>query len=350
MSTVNILIRYLLLCLFGTGTLCLVIPLMAGEARPQHDRGVGLYFDQDLLTAGFNQDRDYTTGVAAEFFWQEDGLYLLDRPVKWLGHRFGLLAEDAYFERSFILGSVNFTPDDLSASRPQFDDRPYASLIYLGNKRVYTDDISALALEMRIGVLGTSVAREIQQALHASWRDVTDDREPVDPKGWQHQISNGGEPTLGFRVAYAERLAGAKGRWDLTGTTSTSLGYQTNASVGLSLRAGDIASPVWSLPYDPINRGSFLPSLAGNEWYLWAAYRARVVAYDVLLQGQFRDSAVTFNSDQLRHVVHDAGVGVTLSIEPMQVTFAINGKTSELNVLKADRSHLWGGMYVMLRY
>jgi hypothetical protein len=343
----HVLIRHHVMCLLGAGLLLLAMP---GEARPLHDRGVGVYFDQDLFTPGFNEDRDYTTGLAVEFFWQTEGLYPLDRFVEWMGGQLGLHAEDAYIERSFILGSVNFTPDDLSARRPLFDDRPYASLLYLGNKRVYANDVSALGIEMRIGVLGTGLAREVQRGLHRAWRDLTDSTSPVDPKGWSHQISNGGEPTLGFRVAYAERLAGSPGRWDLAGTTSASLGYQTNASLGLSLRSGRIASPVWTLPYDPINRGSFLPSLAGDEWYLWAAYRARLVAYDALLQGQFRDSDVTFNNSDLRHVVHDAGVGLTLSYKPVQVTFAISGKTSELKARNADRNHAWGGVYVMLRY
>ncbi|WP_126452493.1 lipid A deacylase LpxR family protein [Sulfuriflexus mobilis] len=343
----NLFFRHLLTCLFSAG---LLLTHTTGMAQPVHDRGVAFYFDQDLFTLGLNQDRDYTTGIAVEFFWQGEGLYPMDRLVRWTGQQLGLHAEGAFTERSFMLGSVNYTPDNLSASTPLPDDRPYASLIYLSNKRVYADEDSALGIDMRIGVLGTGIAREVQQGLHRAWRNLANDTQPVDPKGWSHQISNGGEATLGLRLAYAERLTGAPGHWDLTGTGSASLGYQTNASIGLSLRGGHISSPVWTLPYDPINRGNFLPSLSGDEWYLWAAYRARAVAYDALLQGQFRDSDVTFNNSDLRHVVHDAGVGLTLSYKPVQVTFSINGKTSELNVGNADRNHLWGNVSFMLRY
>lgn len=320
------------------------------KAEPSIKRGVALYFDQDLFTLGLNQDRDYTTGIAVEFFSQHDGIYPLDRMLRWVGGELGLHAEDAVFERSFILGSVTYTPDDLSASVPIYDDRPYASLVYLGNKRVFADDDSALGIDMQVGILGSGISREVQQALHETWRELSGNNEPVDPKGWDHQISDGGEPTVGLRVSYAEKLSPPGKPWDLAGTASISLGYQTNASVGLSARAGRISSKVWTLPYDPINRGNFLPSLSGDEWYLWAAYRARLVVYDALLQGQFRDSDVTFNNSELHHVVHDAGVGLTLTYRPVQVTFAINGKSSELKVGDADRNHVWGGVYVSTRY
>lgn len=328
----------------------LVLPAMSAMADTLHKRGVAVYFDQDLFTFGLNEDRDYTTGIAAEFFWQEEGIYPLDKALKWVGDELGLHPRDAYFERSFMLGSVNYTPDNLSASEPLFDDRPYASLIYLANKRVYADSDSALGIDMRIGVLGTDIAAEVQKALHQTWRELTGNTEPVDPKGWSNQVSDGGELTLGLRMTYVKRLAGERRRWDLAGTASTSLGYQTNASVGLSARAGKITSPVWTLPYDPINRGSFLPSLSGDEWYFWVAYRARGVLYDALLQGQFRDSEVTFNNSEINHLVHDAGAGLTLSYKPVQVTFAVNGKTSELDIGSADRNHTWGGVYLMTRY
>lgn len=323
---------------------------LTGLADNPHDRGIGVYLDQDLFTYSFNEDRDYTNGIALEFFWQHDGLYPMDRLVESLGRQLGIHPANAVAERSFMLGSINFTPDDLSAREPVLDDRPYASLIYLSNKRVYAGHDAAVGIEMQFGILGTGVAREVQQALHSLWRDVANSNKPVDPKGWGHQISNGGEPTLRLRVAYSKLLAESAGHWDLAGTTSANLGYQTNLGLGLAVRTGRIASPVWTLPYDPINRGNFLPSLAGDEWYLWAAYHGIAVGYDALLQGQFRDSDVTYGQDDIKRLVHNVGVGLTFTYKPAQVTFAINAKSSELNARKADRNQVWGGIYTMLRF
>lgn len=345
MSTSRTQFTLTLLCI---SWLCMPASAMSGNT---HDRGVGLYLDQDLFSFGLNEDRDYTNGIAMEFFWQEEGIYPLDKAVLWVGEKLGILDNKTKTERSFLIGNIAFTPDNLSASNPILNDRPYASLIYLANKHVYADHDSAIGIDMQVGILGTGISREVQQAVHQQWRNLTGDTDPVDPKGWGNQISNGGEPTFGLRVAYSALLAESDSNtWDIAGTSSVNVGYQTNAGVGLSTRLGSIASPVWTLPYNPIRSGNFLPSLAGDEWYLWAAYNARAIGYNALLQGQFRHSDVEFNNDEVRDIVHDAGVGLTLTYKPVQVTFSVNAKSSELNVGAADRTHVWGGMYFTFRF
>ncbi len=316
------------------------------------DRGVGIYADQDMFVPLFNQDRDYTMGVAVEFFDQKSGVYWLEDGLGWLAHRLGVGRVNEKSTRSFILGSIAYTPDDIGNPAPIHDDRPYASLLYLGNKRVRADEDAALGVELQVGLLGTPVAREVQRTLHSWYRDIAGSVEPVEPRGWDHQISNGGEPTARLRLAWAERLVHDTGNWDVATTWDLSLGYQTNASAGLSARWGAIGSPFWTLPFDPINRGNFLPSLSGDEWYVWSAYRLRAVGYDVLLQGQFRDSDVTFSADDLERFVHEAGVGITWAWRPMQLTVSINAKTPELKtgVTATHRTHVWGGLYGMLRF
>lgn len=316
------------------------------------DRGVALYLDQDMFVPLFNQDRDYTMGVALEFFDQAGGVYWLEDGLGWLAHQFGVGRVNEQSTRSFIIGSIAYTPDDIGNPAPIFDDRPYASLIYLGNKRVRADDEAALGVELQVGLLGTPIAREVQSTLHQWYREAADSLEPVEPRGWDHQISDGGEPTARLRVAWADRLAHDQGRWDLATTWDVSLGYQTNVSAGLSARWGAPGSPFWTLPFDPINRGNFLPSLSGDEWYVWGAYRLRAVGYDVLLQGQFRDSDVTFSADDLERLVHEAGVGITWAWRPVQLTLSLNAKTPELKsgVTATHRTHVWGGIYSMLRF
>jgi hypothetical protein len=321
-------------------------PALAAAA----DRGIGMYFDQDMLLPIVNEDRDYTMGVAFEFFHEGDGLYPLDRAARWLGESMGVHRRDDTIHRSYMIGSVNYTPDDLSATEPLTDDRPYASVVFLSNKRVHASGSDAMGVEAQVGLLGSYVAREVQRTLHEWWRDWKDSDEPVDPKGWGNQISAGGEPTLRFRVARARRVAQDPGLWDLAQTWDVAVGYQTNASFGFSGRVGQIASPFWSLPFDPINRGNFLPSLGGEEWYLWSAYRARLVGYDALLQGQFRDSALTYDADDIVRLVHEGGVGVTVAWRFLQLTASANVKTAELDVPNAHRTHWWGGTYLTVRF
>lgn len=335
--TVRWLIRSVVFC---------VLSLPASAER----RGVAVYFDQDMFIPLVNEDRDYTMGVGFEFFEEDDGIYPLEHVLEELGKLVGVDPVTPRMRRSYLLGSVNYTPDDLSAADPVIDDRPYSSVVFLANKRVYADQDTAIGVEAQLGLLGSYIAREVQRKLHRAWREANNVTEPVDPKGWGNQISAGGEPTARVRIARSDLLFEHPGVWDVAGTSDISLGYQTNASIGLGVRAGMIGSPFWSLPYDPINRGNFMPAFGSDEAYLWLAGRIRAVAYDALLQGQFRDSALTFGHSDLKRLVGDVGFGVTMAWQDVQLTLSANSKTSELKRGKADRTHWWGGAYLTVRY
>lgn len=340
-------------CNFSIGLLLLFVAT-SGQAQSTTPTkwGVGLYVDQDLAVPFSNEDRDYTMGIAAEFFWQdkETGLYPLDGTVKRIGQWLGLHDKQDEIVRSFMLGSLTYTPDDLGNPIPIFDDRPYASLIYLSNKRVRANRNNATGIEFQLGVLGTSISGDIQTALHGLYRDIADSDEPVDPRGWRHQVSEGGELTMRIRLSNSQLLSEQRGDWDVAASGSLTLGYQTNLSAGITARIGQLISSSWTIPFDPINRGNFLPSLAGHEWYGWAAYRVRWVAYDALLQGQFRDSAVTFAHSEVEHVLHEGGLGFTFTYHPLQLTLALNAKSPELKHGTDHRNHYWGGLYLVYRY
>ena len=343
---------------FKTIHLCIgVFALLAVSTSQAQTRaigkwGAGLYLDQDLAVPFTNEDRDYTMGIAAEFFWQDKqtGLYPLDGMAKRLGQWLGLHDKQDEIVRSFMLGSVTYTPDDLSNPDPIFDDRPYASLIYLSNKRVRANQRNATGVELQLGLLGSRLSGDIQTTLHGMWRDITDRDRPVDPEGWDHQISEGGELTLRVRLSNSQLLFAQQGDWDVAASGSLTLGYQSNLSAGITARLGQLISPSWSIPFDPINRGNFLPSLAGHEWYAWAAYRIRWVAYDALLQGQFRDSGVTFNHSEIEHILHEGGLGFTFTYRALQLTLALNAKSPELKHGSDHRNHYWGGFYLVYRY
>jgi hypothetical protein len=343
--------------LIAATLLALTLP-MATNANTAGDSsnnnwGWGLYLDQDLWLPVLNEDRDYTMGIAVEFFWQDEDkpLYLFDDSAKKVAEWFGLHRKDDEIVRSFSLGSVNYTPDDLADPNPIYDDRPYASIIYLSNKRVRANAKSAVGVELQVGLLGLSLGEKIQSAIHQTYRDIAGTVEPVDPRGWRHQISNGGELTLRIRLSNSQRLAYASW-WDLAATGSFNLGYQSNVGIELSGRVGKLASHFWSLPFDPITRGNLLPSKIGrgNELYLWSAYRLRLVGYDALLQGQFRDSTVAFSSKEIERVIHEGAVGMAWGIDEWQLSFSINGKTPELRNIVSRRDHYWGGINLIRRY
>ena len=337
---------FLTLAVFTLFNLCL-----SAARADQPDSGIGLYIDQDMLVPFSNEDRDYTMGMAIEFFWsKEQGLYPLDNLVRSASQWLGMNNSNNNIVYSFMLGSVVYTPDDLSNSLPIFDDRPYSSLIYLSNKRVLTEPRKALAADVSIGLLGGNLAESLQTQLHTTYRAVSGSDEPVNPQGWSHQVSDGGELTMRLRLSGSllQPDLSRKGRWDLTTSYGLSLGYQTNLNVSVAVRAGSIKSPFWSLPFDPVNRGNFLPSAPEQEWYVWSSLRSHLIIYDVLLQGQFRDSDVRFSADQIERVVYDGAVGLTMGFEKSQFTFSVNAKSPDLKFI--SRSQVWGGLHYLFHF
>ena len=309
----------------------------------QQESGIGIYLDQDLFVPFTNEDRDYTMGVAFEFFWAKDkGLYPLDNLVRQTAELLGMENSDENIVYSFMLGTLAYTPDDLADTQPIYNDRPYSSIIYLSNKRVRADDKNALAAEVLLGIIGTNLSREVQTGFHSLYRDIAGSIEPVEPKGWSHQISDGGELTMRLRLSRSRLQFSNPGLWDIATTVGLSLGFQTNINVSAAFRLGNIKSKFWSLPYDPVSRGNFLPDAPKSEWYFWSAFRAHLVGYDALLQGQFRQSDVKFSSDEIEHVVYDGGLGLTFGFDKSQLTISANAKSSDLKL--TSRRQVWGSI------
>jgi len=251
-------------------------------------------------------------------------------------------ASDENISYSFMLGMLAYTPDDLAETQPIYNDRPYSSLIYLSNKRVRADDKNAIAAEVLLGLIGTSFSREVQSEYHSLSRKINASQNPVDPRGSGHQISDGGELTVRLRLSSSQLQFSEPGTWDIATTVGLSLGFQTNVSVSAAIRLGNIKSLFWSIPYDPVNRGDFLPSAPQNEWYFWTAFGSHLVGYDALLQGQFRHSDVKFSSAEIEHVVYDAALGLTFGFDKSQFTISVNEKSSDLKL--TSRRQVWGSI------
>jgi len=358
--------RLIKICFFSFLSICAVLAttmVCADEpsaidikkSAPEMKRGFSLYVDQDFFIPARNEDRDYTMGFALELFWEKipEEIDYLDKAITWLDKNVtgDLLAKSiSPTMRSIVLGSVNFTPDDLASSAPLADDRPYASLLFVSGKQVFesSDKKWVTGSELQVGLLGLGIARSIQTKMHGYTRSLTGEDTPVDPKGWSHQISDGGELTFKYRQSFGQEWVN-EDAYDVVWMTDASVGYQTNASLGLQLRVGRRDSKFWTLPYDPVNRGNFVPSAVGDELYFWAVFRGRGVAYDALLQGQFRDSDLTFSSGEIKRFVQEGGLGLTAAWRPIQITLALNYKSAELEGAAA-RSHYWGGTYFIFRW
>lgn len=324
------------------------------NGREPLDGGWTLYLDNDALTPT-QRDEDYTGGLALTLAGRraEEFPLPLDPILGALDARvLGERCDRAHQLHSLQFGLLAFTPGDIDAQALLAGDRPYASLLYLASGRSYVSDFDGTVYHtsLTLGVLGTALVPQVQDGIHGVLGVQR-------PQGWDHQIADGGEPTLRYAVTRQDRLAaaatGPRSRYELKGAMAASLGYLTEASGALSLRWGMINTPWWSGPPDrveyiaepaPATGGSMMRSDI-RELYVWAGVKGHLRAYNAFLQGQFRSSDLDYSPDQLQVLIGEAWVGVTVQmVGEVRLSWVLRYQTSELRVEPGDRSLLWGGL------
>jgi Outer membrane protein LpxR len=319
--------------------------------------GAGLVLDEHVLTDA-SRDQDYNGGGEVTQSGRSSGIVgrPLDQALRFVDRESCRLAGLAGLEgrsaHAFAAGLLVFTPRDLAASGVVHGDRPYARLFFMSAGRRYASDESPVAYDtsLTVGLLGLAAAYDVQKVLH----DVTDS---VQPKGWSHQISDGGEPTARYslaRQALLGRFGWGPWRGDSKWTGAVSLGTVTEASVALDARWGRIESPWWAFtpeqdmyvqetqPVPPP-----LPAGAPPEVFAFAGARLKARAYNAFLQGQFRHSELTYGEGDLNPVLGEAWAGVELrTASGWAVQYLARWQSAELRSGIGSRSFLWGSVEI----
>ena len=309
--------------------------------------GVRLQIDNDLFT-GRALDRDYTGGFAVTVSGRKagEGFLSLD-PL--LGGIDKLVspgnAANVYHARQ--AGFMTFTPSDVLELAAIQNDRPYASLLFTSNGRVRVsdDNRNAWTSSLTIGVLGLSLSEQLHKSVHELVGSEA-------PRGYDHQISAGGEPTARYTLA-RQRLwvANPSQTLDVKTTVQASVGYLTETSASVSLRVGRFDTPWWAFAPELTDYiAAPVPVQARSEGgrpelYFFAGGRVKARAYNAFLQGQFRHSEVRYSSAEVRPILAEAWVGfVTQVFEQTQLSYTLNYQTAEVRHGPASRDTLWGGV------
>lgn len=309
--------------------------------------------DNDAFT-GATEDRDYTAGFSAAIAGSAarrlaGANY---RALEWLDRRSGAArlhrSSRASSQQDGVqLALLMFTPDDIASSDLIPTDRPYANVLFLEHSHYGLDADRHVMHEstFAVGVIGSRLVERSQKKLH----EIIGDNEP---RGYRHQISAGGELTARYSYARHARIvaAGERRRHDAHYTLGASAGYLTEAVAGVGLRWGALGSPWWT----GMHSGSFgiggaasrFDGHNGKDAYLWADVTLRARFYNALLQGQFRNSALTYPSADLERFVLEAGVGVTKDFGAVQLTYALRSQTPELERGPASRRMVWAGITI----
>ncbi len=327
------------------------------QTEPENS-GWSLHFDNDLF-AGGSRDQDYTGGIAITLSGQRARRgWLSIEPLrarldKLTGFSSLYANRVSHHLHAWEFGVALFTPSDITETRPNFNDHPYASLFFLANSRqtVLKDVQRTYQSTLTLGVLGLSLGGKLQSAIHSV---IGSEK----PQGWKNQISAGGEPTLRYSMGMQQTVVnaklGASTRHEVKLTSEANLGFTTDANVGFSYRFGRISSPWWSFnPHQAeyVNLGSpaaqQTANNGSNEFYVYLGATAKYRLYNAMLQGQFRNSAVTFDGDQLKRSIVEFWLGATYEFKPgWRLTAFARTRTAELNLGAQSRRPVWGGFVI----
>lgn len=332
-----------------------VIPIVMAEPE---STGGSFYIDNDIFSPR-PRDRDYTGGMSLTLAGRRAATWpvSVDPVLGIINNVFGMQAENhaagIYQMHSLQLGIAAFTPRNITVSDITPGDRPYAGLIFIANSRLTLDANNpdrAHQTTLIVGVLGSSLLPEVQNVSHRAMGSG-------EPQGWDHQISKGGEAT--FRYSYAAQhllASGASGnhRYEIKPSLELGAGFITDANISLSARWGKISTPWWSFSPDRAeyfsqpSTGLAREQLAGKrELYAWAGAKLKVRPYNAFLQGQLRDSDLSYGFDEIRPVVMEAWLGVTGQVSrDYWLSWVLRYQSSELRMRPGDRDLVWGSVFI----
>jgi hypothetical protein len=339
------------------GSLAAASPL--DRPRADEHRGAdaptswALRIDNDLFS-GAHSDQDYSWGLVIGTTPRSD------RGVsRWLGNALNTLtgtpalgsltAQSDERRRGSYAGLIALTPGTLRSSDPIPGDRPFASLVFLGVDELATrvDADRRRYTSLTVGALGTTLAPRLHGVVH---RWVGDEH----PQGWSNQVSAGGEPTIIYRVAWIDVIAARSfaggARVDISSARSMSIGALTYVSASASARLSrGVADecPEYSelLDYGLGPLGCESSSLQ-PRWSTSAGVRAKIIGYNALLQGQFRDSALRVRPDNLRRTQGEAWLALEHRSDIAEVSYFIRYATRELRRGVGARDMIWAGFTV----
>ncbi|MGB0748070.1 MAG: lipid A deacylase LpxR family protein [Magnetospiraceae bacterium] len=211
----------------------------------------------------------------------------------------------------FALGQNIYTPEDITRTIPDPNDRPYAGWTYVSLGVVAEDTARNLLhnLSLDVGIVGDlSLAGETQ----TRWHELIG---ATKPEGWDHQLKN--EPGIVLTYQASRPTPIDLGMdWlelDVTPSAGVALGnVETYASLGIMGRLGTHLD----IDYGPPR---IRPSLPGAGlvkrddswgWYVFGGVQGRAVARNIFLDGNtFQDSPSVERLPFIADI--QAGVAVT---------------------------------------
>jgi hypothetical protein len=316
---------------------------VSNRVKNSDDRNyLSFSFENDLIGGG--TDENYTNGVRLSYFDVETKVPIIIDDLAELVPTFDI---NPTTSTVFTIGQNLYTPQDISISGLQRDDRPYAAWLYgtVGLTTITKNHIDEL--EFTAGVVGPeALGEQTQKLVH---KNVP---KSPDPQGWDHQLEF--EP--GLNTSWRRRWP----VWKTHNIGDFRLRVEPNINIALGniyTYAGTGATVTFA-PFDDRIQDTpprVQPAMAGtgffdspdNEfsWMLFAGIDGRAMARNIFLDGNtFKDS----HSVDKKYLVGDANIGASIAYDDYRLSYTLNYRTKEFD--GQDDPSIFGSLTLTTRF
>jgi lipid A 3-O-deacylase len=268
-----------------------------------------ILWDNDFINVrGDGTDRYYTNGIRIDFF------YTKSQKARFPSSLLLNISREHNNIYGWGIAQFMFTPKNISVTKIQYDDRPYAGAFYSIHSLQSINKLekTKVTTEIRFGVIGQlSFAKETQTMVH---RIINDTK----PLGWNNQVPN--DIILNYNISIEKQILQASKQILLIGIIETFSGTIYNAAgAGFMLRVGKFNDYFGNI-YRPL-------TTERNKLQLYVFMKpiVRVVLSNALLQGgllnqlRSQDTGYVLSKDQIERVVVLYDVGITFEMPKYRV-------------------------------
>ena len=299
----------------------------AGKTSPpvSDDKIITVVVENDSIgTRG--TDKNYTSGVRIGYYdinaEMPELAYVIDDYIP----TFEVSKTSSVF---YSFGQNLYSPQDITQSDQDPNDRPWAAHLYASMGLVTQTDNHLDELEISLGIVGPwALGEQAQKFVH---KYVTPDS-PT-PKGWSHQLKN--EPALmvGWQRRYPNYFD--------TNVMGLNIGVSPyfGATLGNVHTFANVGANLRLTPYEDIRQDAPMrvrPALPGTgyfdipenkwSWYAFMGLEGRAVAHNIFLDGNtFADS----HSVDKEHLVADANAGIAFTYDRYRISYTLVYRTRE---------------------
>lgn len=309
----------------------------------ENKRFVTLNVENDFF--GNGTDKDYTNGIRFTFvnMGAEQPFF-----VDWIDRLSPTFEVNKTTTSYFSIGQNLYTPQDITVSEHNPNDRPYAAFSYLSGGLSTATGNHVDNAELTVGWVGPSAqGKWVQTEYHALINTDT-------PMGWQHQI--GDEPGVilslerQWPLYFALRTSDSRSLRVVPhiGGSLGNIYTYANAGFTLVLKPDDDSwqeQPPRVRPAIP-GSGFFLSGQKNWSWMAYLGVDTRFVARNIFLDGNTKKDS---HSVDKRYWVFDVTAGVATNYKAFRIGYSLNWRSKEFNSPLA-KDQVFGAVSVSYSY